>query len=122
MTLATAERTWQALAWDANTRVAMAESNMERAHECITNALSAMEDFEVPLAAWRVHATAAALYEGTGNNVAVAHHHARSRATILTLANSLAAEEPLRTTFLSAPAVARILGDAGTTMSRAGGT
>jgi hypothetical protein len=100
----------------------MAEPNMERAHECLANALSTMEGVEVPLAAWRVHATAAALYEGTGNSVAVAHHQARSRATILTLANSLAAEEPLRTTFLAAPAVARILGDAETTTSRAGGT
>ena len=122
MTLATAERTWQALAWDANTRVAMAEPNMERAHECLANALSTMEGFEVPLAAWRVHATAVALYEGTGNRVAVKQHRARSRATILRLANSLAAEEPLRTTFLSAPAIANILGDARTTMRRAGVT
>jgi hypothetical protein len=48
--------------------------------------------------------------EGTGNSV-MEQHRARSRATILRLANSLAAEEPLRTTFLSAPAVAKILGD-----------
>ena len=68
MTLATAERTWQALAREANTRVAMAEPNMERAHECLANALATMEGFEVPLAAWRVHATAAALYERTGHS------------------------------------------------------
>jgi len=37
VTLATAERTWQALAWDANTRVAMAGSAMKRAHECIAS-------------------------------------------------------------------------------------
>jgi hypothetical protein len=122
VTLATAERTWQALAWDANTRVAMAASSMARAHECLANALSTMEGFEVPLAAWRVHATAAALYAGPGNRVAVERHCAHSRATILRLANSLAAEEPLRTTFLSAPAVAHILGDARTTMRRADGT
>jgi len=30
-----------------------------RAQECIAKRLSAMEGFEVPLAAWRVHATAA---------------------------------------------------------------
>ena len=122
VTLATAERTWQTLAWDANTRVAMAEPNVERAHECLANALSTMKGFEVPLAAWRVHVTAAALYESTGNRVAVEQHRARSRATILRLANSLAAEEPLRTTFLSAPAVANILEDARTTMRRADGT
>jgi hypothetical protein len=122
VTMATAERTWQALAWEANTRVAMAEPNMERAHECIANALSTIEGFEVPLAYWRVHATAAALYAGTEKSAEVAHHRARSRATILRLANSLAADEPLRTTFLSAPAVANILGDAKTTVRHAGGT
>jgi len=93
---------------------------MARAHECLAKALSTMEGFEVPLAAWRVHATAAALYEGTGNRGAVEQHRERSRATIRRLANSLAAEEPLRTTFLSAPAVANILGEARTTMRRAG--
>jgi len=81
-----------------------------------------MEGFEVPLAAWRVSATAAALYAGRGNSVAAAHHRAHSRATILSLANSLAPEEPLRTTFLSAPAVTEILGDAGTSMRRVGST
>jgi hypothetical protein len=120
VTLATAERTWQALAWDANARVAMAASSMARAHECLANALSTMEGFEVPLAAWRVHATAAALYEGTGNRDAGEQHRVHSRATIHRLANSLAAEEPLRTTFLSAPAIAHILGDARTTISAKG--
>jgi hypothetical protein len=60
-TLATAERTWQALAWEASARVAVASLDWERAHECIANALAVMEGFETPLAAWRVHATAADL-------------------------------------------------------------
>jgi tetratricopeptide (TPR) repeat protein len=51
VTLATAERTWQALAWEANARVAMAQRDFERAHECVAKALSTMEGFEVPLAA-----------------------------------------------------------------------
>ncbi len=33
LTLATAERTWQALAWEASTRVAMAEDDHHRAAE-----------------------------------------------------------------------------------------
>ena len=32
-----------------------------RARDCIANALSTMEGFEVPLAGWQVHATAAEL-------------------------------------------------------------
>jgi hypothetical protein len=112
-TLATAERTWQALAWDATVRVAIAAGDLARAHACMAQALVTMEGFEVPLAAWRVHATAAALYECTGDSGMADHHRDLSRTTILYLAQSLPAEEPLRHTFLSAPAVAKVLRDAG---------
>jgi len=53
LTLATAERTWQARAREASARVAIAECDLHRAQSCIDRA--AMEGFEVPLAAWRVH-------------------------------------------------------------------
>jgi len=94
-TLATAERTWQALAWDATARVALAAGDLAQAHTCLAQALVTMEDVEVPLAAWRVHATAAALYERTGKSGEADHHRALSRATILQLAQSLPAAEPL---------------------------
>ena len=110
ITLATAERTWQALAWEANARVAMAQRDLERAHECVKNALSTMERFEVPVAAWRVHATAAELYRGSEKSKEAEHHLELSRATILKLADSLPVEEPLRKTFLSAPSVRKVLG------------
>ena len=97
---ATAERTWQALAWEANARIALARLDVDRAGKCITEALSAMEGFEVPLAAWRVHATAAELSDLQGNFEASDWHHRLSRATIEQLAQSLAEEEPLRETFL----------------------
>jgi hypothetical protein len=61
LTLATAERTWQALAWEASARVTMAGGDHHRACTCIEKAPSAMEGFEVPLAAWRVHRSAADL-------------------------------------------------------------
>jgi tetratricopeptide (TPR) repeat protein len=109
LTLATADRTSQALAWEANARLAMAESDLARAAQCIGNAAAAMEDFEVPLAAWRVHATAAACAERAGNRRAARRHRELSRATILELAESLPAEGPLRSTFLSAQAVRVVL-------------
>ena len=115
VTLATAERTWQALAWDANARVAMAQRDLERAHECVKNALSTMEGFEVPLAAWRVHATAAELHRGSEKSKQSEHHRELSRATILKLADTLPVEEPLRKTFLSAPSVRKVLGNGETT-------
>ena len=109
--LATAERTYQALAWEVNARVALAEDNRNRAQECLAKALSTMEGFEVPLAAWRVHATAAELYILARDQKSAKHHRELSRATILKLAESLPAEDHLRKTFLSAPSVAKILGD-----------
>ena len=110
VTLATAERTWQALAWETNARIAMAELDLDRARDCITKALSTMEGFEVPLAAWRVHATAAELYRASHKNESADRLRELSRATILKLADSLATEETLRKTFLSAPSLRRVLG------------
>ena len=113
VTLATAERTWQALAWEANARVAMAQRDFERARECVTKALSTMEGFEVPLAAWRVHATAAELYRVSEKSEEAEHQRELSRATILKLADSMSADEPLRKIFLSAPSVLKVLGNNG---------
>jgi len=119
--LATAEHTWQALAWEVNARVAMAAEEWNRAEECIMKALSTMEGYEVPLAAWRVHGTAAEFHARAGDNDLAEHHRELSRATILKLANSLGPEGPLRTTFLSATDVSRAFGDSAATPADAGG-
>ena len=71
-----------------------------------------MHGFEVPLAAWRVHATAAHLEEESGDLESARKHLNLGRATIMQLANSMEQREPLREMFLSAPAVARVLIDA----------
>jgi hypothetical protein len=92
----------------------MAELDLTRAHDCIAKGLSAMEGFEVPLAAWRVHATAFELYRNSGDRDLAERHLALSRATIMKLANSMSAEEPLRQKFLSAPMIRKILGDSET--------
>jgi tetratricopeptide (TPR) repeat protein len=107
--LASAEHMWQALAWEANARVAMAELDVARARDCIAKALSAMEGFEVPLAAWRVHAAASELCRYAGDRDLAERHLAVSCETIMKLANSLPAEEPLRGIFLSAPMIRKIL-------------
>jgi hypothetical protein len=109
LALATADRTWQGLAWETNARAALANRDPARARDCIGKALSTVQGFEVPLAAWQVHATAAHIEEESGNLKSAHSHRAVSRATILRLANSLLEQEPLRKIFLSAPAVARVL-------------
>jgi DNA-binding winged helix-turn-helix (wHTH) protein len=105
--LATEERTWQGLAWEINARVALANRNEARARDCIARGVSTVHGFEVPLAAWRVHATAAHIEEESGNLESARKHLDLSRATIMQLANSMKQQEPLRKIFLSAPAVAR---------------
>jgi len=107
--LATEERTWQGLAWEINARVALANRDEARARDCIARGVSTVQGFEVPLAAWQVHATAAHIEEKSGNLESARSHLGLSRATILQLANSMVQREPLREIFLSAPAVARVL-------------
>ena len=109
ISLGTAELTWQALAWEANARVALANFDRSRARNCIARAISTMQGFEVPLAAWRVHATAAQIEQESGNQPLARSHGELSRATLRQLADSLPVQDPLRVIFLAAPAVAAIL-------------
>jgi DNA-binding winged helix-turn-helix (wHTH) protein/tetratricopeptide (TPR) repeat protein len=112
VTQQTAERTWQALAWEMSARVAMAELDITRARDCIAKGLATMEGFEVPLASWRVHAVAAEFHERTGDSELAESYLALSRDTIMKLANSLPAEEPLRKAFISDPLIRKVLRDA----------
>ena len=68
---------------------AIAERDLERAKKSVDTALPTMANFEVPLAAWRVHATAADLYARMRNRSRAEQHRELSRATVMTLANSL---------------------------------
>jgi len=101
------DRTWHALAWDLQARLALAAQDRERAHVCVHNALDSIAGIEAPLAAWRVHATAAEIEPATDD---AKEHCAKSRATILHLASSLEVYGRLQRTFLLAPAVRKILG------------
>ncbi len=113
VTLATTERTWQALALEANARVAMADGDLEDARQFIDKALSTVDGLELPLASWRVHATAAAREERVGEAESAERHRKLSCETILKIADSLPPEDPLRRIFLSASSVAKILGSLG---------
>lgn len=107
--MSTMERTWQALAWELNARVAMAERNLGGAQEAILKALSVIEGRETPLAAWRVHASAAHFYEFSENPKLRQHHREIARTIVLKLANSFGAEHSLRTSFLSSPSASGLL-------------
>ena len=106
---ATAERTWQALAWDVNARIALAGDDPRQARDLIERGLAAIDGVEVPVAAWQVHATAAEVFQASGETDSAQSHRESSRDTIMRLAASLDTYEASRRTFLTSPAVVRVL-------------
>jgi DNA-binding winged helix-turn-helix (wHTH) protein len=109
--LATAERTWQALAWDASARVALQEKSAPRAESELKNALDVMSGFQVPLAACQVHKTAALLSRVNSNGELLDFHLARAREVVLSVTKSLESRPALQQIFRSSPAVSEILGN-----------
>ncbi|MGZ8392849.1 MAG: ATP-binding protein, partial [Gemmatimonadales bacterium] len=106
---ATAERTWQALAWDVSARIALAGEGPWQARDLIERGLAALEGVEAPVAGWQIHATAADVFEALGETGSAHSHRMSSRDTVLRLAASFDTYEAARHTFLTSPAVARVL-------------
>jgi hypothetical protein len=106
---ATAERTWQALAWDLNARIALAGNAPRQARDLIKRGVAAIDGIEAPVAAWQVYATAADVFDALGETGRAHSHRKSSRDTILGLAASLDTYEASRRTFLTSPAVVRVL-------------
>jgi DNA-binding winged helix-turn-helix (wHTH) protein/tetratricopeptide (TPR) repeat protein len=98
--LATAERTWQALAWETQARVSLAGSDPQHARDCIDKALATIDGFVVPVAAWRVYGTAAQLRP----EAAKQHRHLFA-ATVRQLAESLEQFQSVQEAFLSSEMV-----------------
>src|SRR5262245_55501528 len=105
--LATGEPHLDALAWDVDARVAIAEKDAKAAEEKIEKGLAVLEAFEIPTTAWRVHATRSDLYRQAKNDAAAEVHRARAEGIILGLADSFAPDDPVRTAFLAAAPVRR---------------
>lgn len=106
--LATSERTWQGLAWEANARIALANSDLERAKECISRAQLSTEGYEVPLASWRIHATAAGICGPHDPERALSHQAAAAR-IVQMLSASLIDHPRTRAAFLRADEVRAVL-------------
>jgi hypothetical protein len=101
----------QSLGWDANAHVAMAESRFADAGQNIARAFAALARFDVPICAWRVHATASELYRRIGRSEDAAIERERARAHIAALVESFAPDEPLRRAMLRAGSVRRVSED-----------
>jgi len=109
--LSTSDPYLQALAWDLKTRVAMAESDLQGARESIQQALAIVDKYEILVAAWQVYGTAWQAHEHVKEHKTAESNRERAEACILTIADSFAPDEPLRTTFLTAAPVRHILGE-----------
>jgi DNA-binding winged helix-turn-helix (wHTH) protein/tetratricopeptide (TPR) repeat protein len=107
--LSTEEPNIHAFAWEVRARVAIAEKRRALALECIENALAVVNRFEIPVSAWRVHATAWELYSHEGEYTRAAQHRSRAREVIMSIADSFEPGEPLRESLLSAAPVRHIL-------------
>ena len=100
--LSTADPYLHVLGWEMSARVAIKREEWTNAEERIREALEVLHDFEVPLAAWRLHSTASEFCRKTKKTEAAEEHRVRARTAILTIANSFQPEEQLRKVFLSA--------------------
>jgi hypothetical protein len=108
--LSYADRSIQGLAWAVKGQVFQAEGRWEDARDCIEKALSAMEDFETPMFAWRVHIIASDFYQDSKDSKAAERHRENAKTLILQLANSFDQADPHRESLLSAAPVRRVLG------------
>jgi len=99
------EKTWQALGWNNAVTVSLAEGSTARAEREVHAALSIVEEREVPLARWRVLATAADICAANGDAARTAELRAASYYAVNQLAQSMKEGEPVRSAFLSSPAV-----------------
>ena len=104
----TAEPNLLALASETEARVAMAGKDWQGAERHLESALAIVAKFDIPTAAWRVHATRAALARSVKDEAAAEQHRARAEAVVSALAESFDRDEPLRHAFLSSPRIRRI--------------
>ena len=106
--LSTADPNLRALGWELQARIAMAEQNTSSAEQAIKRGLEILEAFEVPMAAWQLHATAWNFYRNANKDTAD-HHLECAASGILRIADSFPLKESLRETFLGAVRVRQVI-------------
>ncbi len=95
----TDERTWQALAWEAQARAALSGGGAAKAIDAVGKALEACDGVQVPLAEWRVQATSANAFKALGNSHQAETHARLGAAARQRLAESLPEGDPVRLIF-----------------------
>ncbi|MCI0598354.1 MAG: AAA family ATPase [Beijerinckiaceae bacterium] len=95
------ERTYLALAHRLLAKIAMAEGKLEDARDHLLRAVAIVEKAKLPLAAWRVYATSACLYERGGEVAQAAESWRLSRQIIDSLSETFDHDDPLRASLLA---------------------
>jgi len=109
------EKSYLALAGELLARIALREGDRPGAERALRDALAAIEGADLPMAAWKVHATAAEMAAG---RVEAEAHRERSAAVLGSLAASLGAVPALRERFLAAAPVRAMLAPPATSPNR----
>ena len=97
------ERTYLAIGHGLLAEIASAERRWDEARSELARAIEIVEAAEVPLAAWRVFATAAELYRRQGQTGEAEGYRRRGAHVIDALAASLEETDPLRQSLLNHP-------------------
>lgn len=105
----TGERTYLALSRRMLAEVALTQENWPQAEVEIVQALAVLEGAEVPLAAWRVYATAARVQQQLGRQAEAHAYWRRSAVVLRRLADTLGDNSALRQSLLAHPSVRPIL-------------
>jgi DNA-binding winged helix-turn-helix (wHTH) protein/tetratricopeptide (TPR) repeat protein len=104
----TEKHTYSALAFEVSARVALARSDFANAVTFISQAVELINEYDLPLASWRVHATAAEAYRLLGKKAASRTHRDAANLAITKLADSIGQEHALRTKFLASSDVSNL--------------
>jgi hypothetical protein len=94
--VAAPDRPFLALSHLVMAKVAIAAGDSHAANVHLCHAISLVRDTQLPLAAWRVYATAANFCESRGESEKAAKYRGRSDQIVRSLANSLEPNDPLR--------------------------
>jgi DNA-binding winged helix-turn-helix (wHTH) protein len=94
--LLTSDPALKARAWDLQARIALTAGEAARAKECVESALAALKPSDPPPAVWRVHWTAAAVCQKSGDRGGADFHQTFARSVLRKLAESVDAADPVR--------------------------
>ena len=120
--LSTDDPNLQALAWEMKARSAIAMGEWANAESFVSQSLAILQRFDLPIAAWQVHATAWDVCRQLRNEEKAEQHRSAAETVVQTIANSFAPEEPLRDVFLNALPVRRVLGKTALVTRQSGAT